>query len=62
MSAVKELQQWADRCLHWSKKARSDEQRATLVEWERFLRGAALEAADTELLDAFACHQPTVKQ
>jgi hypothetical protein len=46
MNAAKEIQQWADRCLAWSKKARSEEQRATLVELERILRSAALRADD----------------
>jgi hypothetical protein len=47
MNAAKEIQQWADRCLAWSKKARSEEQRATLIELERFLRSAALRADDS---------------
>jgi hypothetical protein len=47
MNAAKEIQQWADRCLAWSKKARSEEQRATLIELERFLRSAAFRADDT---------------
>jgi hypothetical protein len=44
MSAAKEINQWADRYRRWVRRARTDEQRQTLRDWEKFLRQAALVA------------------
>jgi hypothetical protein len=61
MNAAKEIQQWADRCRAWSKKARSEEQRTTLIELERFLRSAALRADDSST-EAPAAGPPKTRQ
>jgi hypothetical protein len=61
MSAVKEINQWADRCRRWIRRARTDEQRQTLHDWEKFLRQAALIAErDFDLMDI--PDLPTFKQ
>jgi hypothetical protein len=43
-SAAEELNQWADQCRRWAKRASSCEQRLTLLGFERLLDGAAIEA------------------
>lgn len=45
-SAAEEITQWADQCRRWARRARTREERSTLMSLERLLEDAAIEAED----------------
>ena len=46
-SAAEEIGEWADRCRHWARSARSKEQRQMLQSWERLFTQAEVEAEES---------------
>jgi hypothetical protein len=45
-SAAGEISEWADRCRHWARSARSKEQRQMLQSWERLFSQADTDAQE----------------
>lgn len=48
-SAAQEITQWADQCRRWARRARNNEQRLTLQNWERLFNEAAVAEQQHEL-------------